>query len=91
MRMKERVRKRSETNCPNCGAPIEIYASKCPYCGTSYFDFSNIDVNDPRPIFLRIKMSDEIIVVPVMMRSLSMSHSADELPSIEMDFTVCVI
>ena len=24
------------TNCKNCGAPIEIGAERCPYCGTPY-------------------------------------------------------
>lgn len=24
------------TNCPNCGAPIQLYADKCPYCDTPY-------------------------------------------------------
>lgn len=24
------------TNCPNCGAPIDIYTAKCPYCDTPY-------------------------------------------------------
>ena len=24
------------TNCRNCGAPIDIYAKKCPYCETPY-------------------------------------------------------
>lgn len=24
------------TNCPNCGAPVELKASKCPYCETPY-------------------------------------------------------
>ncbi len=26
----------SATNCPNCGAPIDIYTDKCPYCDTPY-------------------------------------------------------
>ena len=26
----------SATNCPNCGAPIDIYKDKCPYCDTPY-------------------------------------------------------
>ena len=26
----------SVTNCPNCGAPIDIYVDKCPYCDTPY-------------------------------------------------------
>ena len=24
------------TNCPTCGAPVELKASKCPYCETPY-------------------------------------------------------
>lgn len=24
------------TNCKNCGAPIDIYAVKCPWCGSPY-------------------------------------------------------
>lgn len=28
------------TNCKNCGAPIDISADRCPYCGTWYFDAS---------------------------------------------------
>lgn len=23
-------------NCKNCGAPIDIYSGRCPYCGTPY-------------------------------------------------------
>lgn len=28
----------SITNCPNCGAPIDISRSSCEYCGTPYPD-----------------------------------------------------
>lgn len=24
------------TNCPNCGAPVDIHAEKCAYCDTPY-------------------------------------------------------
>lgn len=24
------------SNCPNCGAPVDIRAEKCPYCDTPY-------------------------------------------------------
>lgn len=27
-----------KTNCPNCGAPIDIGKSKCPYCDTPYHE-----------------------------------------------------
>jgi len=32
-------------NCPNCAAPYDAALNKCPYCGTSYFDMSCIDIN----------------------------------------------
>ena len=27
---------KKQTNCPNCGAPIDISRSSCEYCGTPY-------------------------------------------------------
>lgn len=29
-------RKPKSTNCPNCGAPVDIHAEKCAYCDTPY-------------------------------------------------------
>ena len=26
----------TQKNCPNCGAPIDIYKRKCDYCDTPY-------------------------------------------------------
>ena len=48
-------------NCPNCGAPNDPHLNKCPYCGTSYFDFTSIDIADGKPMFLKIKVGDRII------------------------------
>ena len=45
-------------NCPNCGAPIDKETNKCPYCNTSYFDFSNVDIDNEEPFYLRIKKGD---------------------------------
>lgn len=36
-------------NCPNCGAPYDIQLNKCPYCGTSYFDLSALDLTNREP------------------------------------------
>lgn len=33
------------TNCKNCGAPIE--GTKCPYCGTYYYDLTVLDMQHP--------------------------------------------
>lgn len=49
-------------NCPNCGAPIDKETNKCPYCNTSYFDFSDIDIDGEEPFYLRIKKGDTYIV-----------------------------
>lgn len=48
-------------NCPNCGAPNDPYLNKCPYCGTSYFDLTSIDIADGKPMFLKIRVQDVII------------------------------
>lgn len=40
-----------KTNCPNCGAPIA--ESKCPYCGTVFYDMTVLDMENPG--ILRIK------------------------------------
>lgn len=50
----------SNKNCINCGAPIEVETVKCPYCGTSYFDFTDIDLRSP--VVLRIKTDDNSVI-----------------------------
>ena len=42
-------------NCPNCAAPYDVGLNKCPYCGTSYFDLSAIDICSKEPFYLKIK------------------------------------
>lgn len=37
-------------NCPNCGAPIT--ETKCPYCGTVFYDFTAIDNERPTYIMM---------------------------------------
>lgn len=49
-------------NCPNCGAPYDVQLNKCPYCGTSYFDLSCLQVGD-NPFYLKIKDSARGITV----------------------------
>ena len=34
--MERMSRLKKQTNCPNCGAPIDISRSSCEYCGTPY-------------------------------------------------------
>lgn len=43
-------------NCPNCAAPYDPALSKCPYCGTVYFDMSVIDFDHHEPFWLKIRV-----------------------------------
>lgn len=31
------------TNCPNCGAPVDVDLCACPYCGTPYPEDEGIE------------------------------------------------
>lgn len=44
-------------NCPNCGSPIDPYKTKCEYCGTYCFDFSNIDFTDNKPVYIKFRFA----------------------------------
>ena len=44
-----------ERNCPNCGAPLESDVCKCPYCSTSYFDISAINLDASEPFYLKVR------------------------------------
>ena len=34
----------SKTNCCNCGAALDIFASKCNYCGTKNINMTELDL-----------------------------------------------
>lgn len=65
-------------NCINCGAVIEYDGTaKCPYCGTSYFDFTNINLESRTPVCLRIKYNDvvfETLAIPTLFDVRAESH-----------------
>lgn len=44
-----------EKNCPNCGFPYNPFLDTCPYCGTSYFNLTSLDLINKEPIFLKLK------------------------------------
>lgn len=64
-------------NCPNCAAPYDPALSKCPYCGTIYFDMSVIDFDHHEPFWLKIRVHGYEItqfVVPEM-GEMTISHN----------------
>lgn len=40
----------SKTNCINCGAAKDTDEIKCPFCGTTYLDFTAIDFSSNDPV-----------------------------------------
>lgn len=50
-----------DKNCPNCGAPYDVKLNSCPYCNTLYFDMSAIDLEECKPLYLKIKYDGHII------------------------------
>ena len=53
-------------NCPNCAAPYDVALNKCPYCGTSYFDMSCIDINNEEPFYLKLRTGNFTFVSKVI-------------------------
>ena len=46
----------SMTNCVNCGSAKDVNETVCPFCGTSYFDLTDIDLSGNKLCVLRLKM-----------------------------------
>ncbi len=40
----------SKTNCVNCGSAKDTTEIKCPFCGTTYLDFTAIDFSSKDPV-----------------------------------------
>lgn len=55
-----------DKNCPNCGAPYDVVLDKCPYCSTSYFDMSAMDINNQQPFYLKLRYGDMIFTSKVI-------------------------
>lgn len=56
-KVKAMHRQPDTTNCPNCGAAVDLTKNECPYCGTPYFDISYMPLH--RPFILKINMGTE--------------------------------
>lgn len=54
-----------QRNCPNCGAPYDISSDTCPYCKTSYFDMTAIDITSHEPFYLKLKVGSMIFTSKV--------------------------
>lgn len=58
-------------NCPNCGAPITD--EKCPYCGTVFYDFTTLDLDETS--YVKFKYKGKIFVCQARFTSIEIKQS----------------
>ena len=58
----------SKTNCVNCGAAKDTAEIKCPFCGTTYLDFTAIDFASGEPCVCQFVMpyTNERVVLSML-------------------------
>ena len=58
-------------NCVNGGAAIEQDTTKCPFCGTSYFDMTHIDLASGEPFVLmtRVELNGYYYIISQLVRA----------------------
>lgn len=64
----------SDTNCPNCGAPIDLEFDKCPYCGTTWLNLANIDIENRRPMYLKLRYRDQVFIMKAYCSNCEIEH-----------------
>lgn len=69
------MRKQSELNCPNCGAPIT--GEYCPYCGSVFYDWAALDVNEPK--YIKFKLGSKVVMAKAIMRHYVLDY--DQTPA----------
>lgn len=50
----------SKTNCINCGAAKDTDEIKCPFCGTTYLDFTAIDFSSNDPVVCKFVLPNTV-------------------------------
>lgn len=70
-------------NCPNCGAPLDPYVCKCPYCGTLYFDLATLNLEDGSPCFVKFKTPRGLITMLARPELQTMEMYSDECYAVD--------
>ena len=75
-------------NCPNCGGALDD-TGRCKYCGSKVYDFCDIDLNERKKTYLRVKHQNQIIIAQVIASpNISIKCETDCYPVIEAEFVI---
>lgn len=69
--------------CPNCGAPMNM--NECGYCGTMLLNLVDIDVQDRKPVYLKIRQNGKIICAKTFLYEMNVSLRPQYLEFESMD------
>jgi len=64
-------------NCPNCGGTLQDDGA-CRFCGSKVYDFVGIDLDNYSPTYVRMKLSGQIVIMPVRFNNLSINIDNDK-------------
>ena len=76
-------------NCPNCGGILNE-TGRCEFCGSKIYDFCDIDLSREKKgvNYIRIKVSDRIILAPVRVNKAVITSSIDSFPTLDINFII---
>ena len=69
----------SKYNCVNCGAPIDYELSKCPYCGTYYYDLSEMTVGEVAMLKVNIPGKGKVLA-RALLTDFDVTAKLEEMP-----------
>jgi hypothetical protein len=74
-------------NCPNCGGTLDN-TGRCKYCDSKVYDFCDIDLNNNKKTYLRVKHQNQTIIAQVVSSEISITNEIGSFPVIEAEFLV---
>ena len=66
-------------SCPNCGGTV--VGSKCPYCGSVFWDVADLEIG--KPAWIRLKHKDKIFIYKAIPENISITSIYGSRPTMD--------